>query len=228
MRHCRRAPPISSDDRSESPAMCRASSMARPAEMSSPATFSASGTVRTLWSMRMLASHNGYHSNSATWPTTSLGMLSCSSIRSRSEYGSSSPRPSPPVATIAKPLVAVMPISAAFVVSQNSCRSSSASRSAAESSWRAPPASSCSARRRSVAESARPGSATRPAAGRPPIGRRRRRDLVSALSFRVLPRPLPINAHGARPGDDVSFQLRLKGRRPPARRCGPGPRCRRG
>ena len=39
--------------------MCRASSMASPAEMSSPATFSASGTVRTLWSMRMLASHNG-------------------------------------------------------------------------------------------------------------------------------------------------------------------------
>ena len=46
--------------------MCRASSMARPAEVSSPATFSASGTVRTLWSMRMFASHNGYHSASAT------------------------------------------------------------------------------------------------------------------------------------------------------------------
>src|SRR5882762_7821561 len=72
-------------------------------------------------------------------------MLSCNSIKSRSEYGSSSPRPSPPVATIAKPLVAVIPISVAFVVSQKSCKSSSASRSPAESSWRAPPPSRFSA-----------------------------------------------------------------------------------
>ncbi len=120
MRHCLRAPPISSADRSASPAMWRASSIARPAEMSSPATRSASGTVRTLWSSRMLASHNGYHSSSATSPTTSAGMSSCSSIRSRSEYGSSSPRPRPPVATMANPLVAVMPISVALVVNQKS------------------------------------------------------------------------------------------------------------
>ncbi len=39
-----------------------------------------------------------------------------------------------------------------------------------------------------------------------PMGRLRRRDLVSALSFRVLPRPFTYNAHGARPGDDVSLQ----------------------
>ena len=95
---------------------------------------SASGTVRTLWSRRMLASHNGIPERSATWVTMSRGILSCTRIRSRSEYGSSSPRPSPPVATMANPLVGVMPISVAFVVSQNSCRSSSASRSAAESS----------------------------------------------------------------------------------------------
>src|SRR3954462_5594270 len=71
-------------------------------------------------------------------------MLSCKSIKSRSEYGSSSPRPNPPVATIANPLVAVTPISVAFVVSQKSCKSSSASRSAAESNCRAPPESNCS------------------------------------------------------------------------------------
>ena len=113
--------------------MWRASSIAIPTAMSSPATCSASVTVRTLWSMRMLASHNGYHNWSAVLLTASVGMLSCSSIRSRSEYGNSSRRPRPPVATIANPLVFVIPISVALVVNQNSCRSSNASRKAAPS-----------------------------------------------------------------------------------------------
>ena len=56
--------------------MCLASNIARPAEMSVPATVNASETVRTLWSSRMLASHNGYHSFSATSATTSSGRLS--------------------------------------------------------------------------------------------------------------------------------------------------------
>src|ERR1700719_2142999 len=72
-------------------------------------------------------------------------MLACNIIRSRSEYGSSSRRPRPPVATIANPLVSVIPISVALLVSQNSCSSRIASRTAAGSRGEDPPASSCSA-----------------------------------------------------------------------------------
>ena len=174
VRHCLRAPPISIADKSGSPAMCRASSIAKPADMSSPATVSACSTVRTLWSMRMLASHRGYHSSSATSATMSVGMSSCTSVRSRSEYGNNSPRPSPPVATIANPLLAVMPISVALVVSQKSYRSSRASRSAADSSWREPPTSSCSA------------AAARSVAGRdePAAGRTHRGAPAAGSAFR--------------------------------------------
>src|SRR6516165_1992176 len=92
-------------------------------------------------------------------------MLSCSSIRSRSEYGSSSRRPRPPVATMANPLVSVMPISPALVVSQNSCRSNSASRRAAELRWRGPPANNCSvAASKSFAGRGDPAEACAPAA----------------------------------------------------------------
>ena len=202
--------------------MWRTSSMARPAETSSPATCSASRTVRTLWSMRMFASHNGYHNESAICLTLSRGMLSCNSIKSRSEYGSSSPRPRPPVATIANPLVAVMPISMAFVVSQKSCKSSSASRSAAESSRRTT-REQLLGRRGQI----RRGAQTSPPPG-PPFGELRRRDLVSAQSFRLLPRHLPITltVHGRELTSQ--FTRRLTGRRFPAHRCEPGPRCRQG
>ena len=76
---------MSFDDRSSLPAMWRTSSIAMPADMSEPATCRASETVRTLWSSRMLASHSGYQSPSATSVTASSGMVSCSSMRSRSE-----------------------------------------------------------------------------------------------------------------------------------------------
>src|SRR6201996_113374 len=92
----------------------------------------------------MLASHNGYQSESATSRTASVFIPSCNSSRSRSEYGTSSRRPSEPVATMAKPLPGMMPISEAFVVSQNSWSSPHASRSAAESSSFGPRASSFS------------------------------------------------------------------------------------
>src|SRR4051794_140801 len=49
----------------------------------------------------------------------------------------------------------------------------------------------------------------------PPIGGRRRRDLVFALPFRVLTRPLPINAHGARPETTSHFRCGSKGVGPP-------------
>ena len=191
-----------------------------------PATLSASGTVRTLWSRRMLASHNGYHKPRRPRLTTFAGMLSCSSIRSRSEYGSNSPRPSPPVATMAKPLVSVIPISAAFVVSQNSCRSSSASRSAAESSWREPPASSCSARCGQIGCAA----VDEPAAGSAPD-----REAPAAESgfCSVISSPPPalyvLTLTRCTAGRRrLSSRSRIKGRRSPARRCGPGPRCRPG
>src|ERR1700727_177960 len=92
----------------------------------------------------MLASHNGYHSESATSRTASVFMPSCSNSKSKAEYGASPRRPSEPVATIAKPLPGKMPISEAFVVSQNSCSSPHASRRAAESSSFGPRASNFS------------------------------------------------------------------------------------
>src|ERR1700730_12540233 len=145
----------------------------------------------------------------------SRGMLSCNSIKSRSEYGSSTPRPSPPVATIAKPLVAVTPISVAFVVSQKSCKSSSASRSPAESSWRAPPASRFSdAVARSVAGRNEPaaGASHReaPAAGS---------GVCSVISSPPRPCLLTLTVHGreTRP----HFRCGSKGVGPPLARADP-------
>ena len=152
VRHCRRTPSISSADSCASPAMWRASNMPRAAIMSELAMLTASLTVRTLWSSRMLASHSGYHSRSATCPSTSAGLPSCTSIKSRSEYGSSSRRPRPPTPTMAKPLVSVIPISAALAFNQDSCRSRHAWRSAAASSSRP----SDSSRRREAAKSLAP------------------------------------------------------------------------
>ncbi len=131
LRHWRLAPAINSSLNRASPATCRASSMPSAAIMSPLATPSAPDTVRTLWSSRTLASHNGYHSASATRCSTSSDLLSCNSIRSRSEYGSSSWRPRPPMPTRAKPLSSAIPIWAALAANHDSCRSSQACRSSA-------------------------------------------------------------------------------------------------
>ena len=149
LRHCFLAPAINSSDSSAAPAMWRASNMPRAAIMSLLATPSAPETVRTLWSSRTLASHNGYHSLSATRCSRSADLLSCNNIRSRSEYGSNSWRPSPPTPTMANPLLSVIPISAALAISQDSCRSCHACRSSAACS----PLPSESNLRRAVAKS---------------------------------------------------------------------------
>ena len=119
---------------------------------------------------------------------------------------------------------AVMPISAALVVSQNSCRSSSASRSAAESSWRD---------RRSAVARAAVGQIG--LAGR---RRARRRRLPSGgagggiwclLCHLVLPGRLWLVTHSVHGREsDAQITLCIKGRRSPARRCEPAPRCRPG
>ena len=223
MRHCRRAPPTSSDDRSASPAMWRTSSMASPAEMSSPATFSASATVRTLWSSRMLASHNGYHSFSATSLTTFVGHVVVQQhqveigVRQQLAAAQAAGRDDREAAGRGDPDLGSLGDEPEFVQVEQCV----AQRGGIQVTG--PPETSCLARRRKIG--ARPSTRPPPA---PPIEEAPAADSGFCSVISSPPPAFTDNAHGARPGDDVSIQLRIKGRRTPARRCGPGPRCRPG